>query len=274
MENEEFLMKRIRELAHLSAKREMVMFSDFLNLYEQNLVDERFLKQNSVCVSFSGGYPLSERRVAAFYPGKGMPVNSADTSWLTGSPDQNPKAETCFPFAEAYPIDCLLIEPKSGRFAQPLSHRDYLGAILHLGVNRNVTGDILISGQKAWLFCLSRMSAFIMENLTQVRHTSVRVSFTEPKELPSPSFETIRGTVASVRLDSLISLAFSESRTHMASMTDKGLVFVNGRLILSNAFEPHEGDIISVRHKGRMIYDGQTGKTKKGRISVTVRRYV
>lgn len=79
---------------------------------------------------------------------------------------------------------------------------------------------------------------------------------------------------ASVRLDSLIGLAFQTSRSSMVSSIEGGLVFVNGKLVTSNGYEPKEGDIISVRHKGRFIFDGITRQTKKGRLGVRIRKYI
>ena len=70
--------------------------------------------------------------------------------------------------------------------------------------------------------------------------------------------------VSSVRLDALIALAFKASRSSMVSFIEGGHVFVNGKLITSNGYEPKEGDIISVRGKGRFIFDGVSHQTKKG----------
>lgn len=85
----------------------------------------------------------------------------------------------------------------------------------------------------------------------------------DPDELPRPKLEAINGTCASVRLDSLISLAFKASRSSMVSYIEGGQVFVNGKLITSNGYEPKEGDIISVRGKGRFIFDGMSHQTKR-----------
>ena len=136
-------------------------------------------------------------------------------------------------------------------------------------------GDILIKDKEAWFFCLHKMSDFFIENLIRVKHTTVLVSRVEQaEEIPEPEFEMINGTCASVRLDALIGLAFQTSRSSMVSFIESGLVFVNGKLITSNGYEPKEGDIISVRGKGRFIYDGVSRQTKKGRLGVRIRKYV
>ena len=94
-----------------------------------------------------------------------------------------------------------------------------------------------------------------------------------PGDLPSPELKPVSGTCASVRLDSLIALAFGTSRSSIVHCIEEGLVFVNGKLITSNGYE-QEGDIISVRKKGRFIYDGVSRQTKKGRLGVRILLYI
>ena len=178
-------------------------------------------------------------------------------------------------FTWEYPIDCLKIEPKSLKFSEELTHRDYLGALLNLGVDRAMIGDILVQEKAAWFFCNKKMTDFFIKNLCRVRHTNILITIVDKQaELPSPKMETIHGTCASVRLDSLIALAFKASRSSMVSYIEGGQVFVNGKLITSNGYEPREGDIISVRGKGRFIYDGTSHQTRKGRSSIQLSLYI
>ena len=94
-----------------------------------------------------------------------------------------------------------------------------------------------------------------------------------PDHIPEPEFQEINGTCASVRLDALIGLAFQTSRSSMVQFIEGGQVFVNGRLITSNGYEPKDGDIISVRGKGRFRFEGVSRQTKKGRNSMKLLRY-
>ena len=172
-------------------------------------------------------------------------------------------------FTWDYPIDCIRLEPKAVKFSEDLTHRDYLGAILNLGVDRSVVGDILIEDHTASFFCLRQMTDFFLENLCRVRHTTVVASKIEdPGDLPRPELKPVSGTCASVRLD------FGTSRSSIVHCIEEGLVFVNGKLITSNGYEPKEGDIISVRKKGRFIYDGVSRQTKKGRLGVRILLYI
>ena len=250
MEKNEFFLKRIRELANLSYQRDIVTFSDFLNLNEQNMVSSLKQQFPQVVMETFGGYDNAERQMVAFHP-------------------------DALAFTWEYPIDCLKIEPKSLKFSEELTHRDYLGALLNLGVDRTMIGDILVQEKAAWFFCQSKMTEFFLENLCRVRHTNILITVVDKQEeLPAPKMETIHGTCASVRLDSLIALAFKASRSSMVSYIEGGQVFVNGKLITSNGYEPREGDIISVRGKGRFIYDGTSHQTRKGRSSIQLSLYI
>ncbi len=250
MEKNEFFLKRIRELANLSYQRDIVTFSDFLNLNEQNMVSSLKQQFPQVVMETFGGYDNAERQMVAFHP-------------------------DALAFTWEYPIDCLKIEPKAIKFSENLSHRDYMGALLNLGVDRSVIGDIIVQEKAAWFFCQSKMTEFFLENLCRVRHTNILITkVNDPEEFPHPNLESINGTCASVRLDSLIALAFKASRSSMVSYIESGQVFVNGKLITSNGYEPKEGDIVSVRGKGRFIFDGVSHQTKKGRCGVRILLYV
>ena len=250
MEKDEFFLKRIRELANLSYQRDIVTFSDFLNLNEQNMVSSLKRQFPQIVMETFGGYENAERQMVAFHP-------------------------DALAFTWEYPIDCLKIEPKAIKFSESLTHRDYLGALLNLGIERSVIGDIVVQEKAAWFFCQNKMTDFFLDNLCRVRHTNILITkVDDPDELPRPKLEAINGTCASVRLDSLISLAFKASRSSMVSYIEGGQVFVNGKLITSNGYEPKEGDIISVRGKGRCIFDGMSHQTKKGRCGVRILRYI
>ena len=144
-----------------------------------------------------------------------------------------------------------------------------------MGLERSMLGDLLIDETGAYCFCKETMAGFIQDNLTRVRHTAVlTVQVMEMEELPQPKFREIQGTVPSIRLDVLIALAFGESRSRITPFIEGGKVFVNGRQITSNGYTPREKDLISVRQKGRFIYEQILTQTKKGRYRVSVKRYL
>ena len=254
------LEKRLVELSRTAYQRDIITYSDFLNLNEQNILhtlpkDRLFTK----VVSF-GGYEMAERQMAAFIP---------EALYLRYGKKELAIDEICFPFC------ALKIAPVNFRFAEELTHRDYLGAVLNLGIERSRTGDIIPEEKGALLFVHGDIADFVCSSLTRVRHTSVSavpISLTDVEY--TPRFEEVRGTVASVRLDSLLSLAFSQSRSRLTGLIEGAKVYVNGRLITSNGYQPEEGDIISVRGMGKFRYEYAGGRTRKNRLSVVISRYI
>ena len=254
MEKEVLFEKRMKELSKNAYYRGVLTFSDFLDLNELHMLHSLPKNESGVKVETFGGYALAERQMAAFLPDA--------LSYLMEE-------------ILSYPIVCLKMQPLSLKFSEKLSHRDYLGALLNLGLERSMLGDLLIDETGAYCFCKETMAGFIQDNLTRVRHTAVlTVQVMEMEELPQPKFREIQGTVPSIRLDVLIALAFGESRSRITPFIEGGKVFVNGRQITSNGYTPREKDLISVRQKGRFIYEQILTQTKKGRYRVSVKRYL
>lgn len=250
MNEQELFERRITELADQSYARGIVMFSDFLDLYEQHILHSLNLQARGVALETSGGYDAAERQMAALIP------DDAARSWR-------------FPFV------CLQIEPLSLKFAEEMTHRDFLGSILSLGIERNVMGDLIVRGKTAQVFIEERMADFLVEELTRVRRTPVRV-FPVGSEADTfrPEEEQKTGSVASVRLDSVTALALGLPRSQMNTLIREGRVYVNAKRVTSNGYNLREGDLISVRGHGKCRYDGGVHTTKKGRQMIRVSRFV
>lgn len=247
---EQLLVKRLCELSKTAYHRNIVTYSDFLNLNEQNILHSLPKDQLHTRYETFGGYELSERQMVAFIP----------------------DALYC---EIKYPMSILRIAPLQSKFGEELTHRDYLGAILNLGIDRSRVGDILVEGKEATLFLSAALSEFLREELTRVRHTSVMVTETSLEDYAyTPCYEEVTGTVASVRLDSLLSLAFNSSRSKLTGLIEGGKVFVNGKLTISNSYQPKEEDVISVRGMGKFRYIGIQSQTKKNRFYVLIYKYI
>ncbi len=253
------LQKRLIELSRTAYIRGIVTFSDFLNLNELNILHTTPKHQFQSPYVTYGGYGLSERQMVAFLP-DALYAFSGDAF----------DAEVL-----QFPMVNLTVEPLNERFCEELTHRDYLGALMNLGIERCKLGDIMVEGSKAFLFVRDEMVGYICENLTRIRHTSVKVNVSQdfPKDY-EPAYEVMKGTVASIRLDTVLSLAFPASRSKLTAYIEGAKVFVNGKLITSNGYRLKEGDIISVRKLGRIVYDGVVSETKKGRYLAVVRKYI
>lgn len=257
--DESLLTKRIQDLADKAQKRDIVTFTDFLNLNEQNILYQTMQKFSWIKGETFGGYEGAERQIAAFIP---------DALFSDAS-------EGYSDIPVEYPISCIRIVPRSRKFAEQLSHRDILGALMNLGIERSKTGDIAVCGGESFLFCTKTLTELICRELTRIRHTAVDCSLCSPEDFSyQPETKTIRGSVASVRLDAVMALAFQSSRSSLLSKIEAGHVFVNGKLVTSNAYSLKNQDIVSVRKMGRFRFGDVVGETKKGRCMVQLEKYI
>lgn len=251
--------KRILESAQLAYEKEIIVYTDFLGLAEQNLFYSLRKEFPAVTYSCYGGIAETERFCIAF-DGRERIAHFQQKEWEE-------------PYL--FPIVCICISPSNIKYSELLTHRDYLGALLHLGITRSKIGDIYIKDKKAYVFCMETIADFICRELCTVKHTFVHCEIILPEEeLLKPVLQEITNTVASLRLDALISLAFQMSRASSISYIEAEKIYVNGRLILKAGTTLEEGDIVSVRGKGRFIVKEIKNMTRKGRIVVTINKYV
>ena len=242
MEERDILISRLKDLAGRRDSGNYCTFSPFLS--PDILAEARRIK-NTV---FWGGYEGAERVVAAFLPDY---MSEQDVDW---------------------PISLLIITPSDGK---TYNHRDYLGSLMSLGIKRQVMGDIIIDGEKAYLFCQEGIEEFIINNLTHVAGTSANVRKAGGDEpLPERRYEKITGTVASERLDTVVALAANTSRSRAAEFISGGYVTVNGREMIKTTFVLKKGDIFSVRGKGKFVYVGALGVSRKGRTVIGIKKYI
>ena len=187
MDEERALKNSFSELAARAYDGSYYTYSRFLTLVEQNtLLGMTF----PIAVSLDGGYDGAERRIAVF-----------------GSEDD-------LGYAAEPPLAFIEIAPVSEKFAEPLTHRDHLGSVLGLGLDRSVTGDIQVCGSTAYAVCLDEIADFIIENLKKVRHTDVkcrRLDALPPITVKLPDESTV--IAASERADAIVAAVFGLSRS-------------------------------------------------------------
>ncbi len=271
MNKEELMLrKHLVDLSNKAYQREIVTFSDFLNLNELHILHTTPKGLFPSRYKAFGGYDLSERQMIAFLP---------DALYYTLSENTDRGSLTdkgaSMPSGWNYPIQAVVIRPLNLRFAEELSHRDYLGSVMNLGVERSKFGDILVKDTEAVIFLCEEIADYIIRNLTRIRHTAVQCERIENRDISyTPSFTQVKGTVPSVRLDTVMSVAFPMSRSRLTAYITAGKVFVNGKLITSNGYRLEEGNLISVRGLGRISFDGILSETKKGRYYISVRKFI
>lgn len=240
---------RFLELAKKSEKASVFTYTDFLGLLEQNLFLTMEKELFSYTITKFGGIEDAERIIVRF-----------------GS-------ENDVGYDEPFPISALSVTPVSRRFAEELTHRDVLGALMNLGIERSLIGDIYIKENNILIFCLTKIKDFLMESLTKIRHTEVSASeyigdFSEF----TANYEEMDIQISSERLDAVISRVLHLSREKGQALIKQGKVFVNGKNVFSYSLSPRENDKITVRGFGRFKYIGPVKTTKKGNLLVRILR--
>lgn len=246
-------MARLLDKAEFTAKAHRLAHSDFLDPHQVQLA-EKLLSSVSTCeYSFFGGFAMAERAVVLFWP-----------EFIEDSELLRFKNEI---------LKSIEIKPLC---RNTLSHRDYLGALMSLGIRREVTGDILVREESCSIIVLSEISQYITENLLKVGNIGVDVTISDIMELstPEPRISEIKTTVAALRLDSLCAHSFGLSRGKAAEFIKAGKVQLNWEATLSVDKQVCEGDTISLRGKGKAVLDKVGGRTKKDRIAILIKKFV
>ncbi len=217
--------------------------SDFLSMDELSRLEQRKNLLPDAELSLFGGYADAERKMAGF--------NAEETD---------------------FPITAVVAE---GRGLSALTHRDWLGSLMGLGIERSKIGDIIVSENGAVIMAHSDIAPYISQTLTSVGKCNVSAHEASLAEVNfgERSFCEKSGTVASLRLDSITALFAGKGRSGAAELIKAGRVYVNGISALKADVKINGGDVITVRGFGKAIVE-VGGKSKKDRIFVTLKKYV
>lgn len=251
MEEERLTAARLSELAETCYARGIYTESEFLGLGEQDVLHRMARELSYVPYTLFGGTEGCERVLVRF-----------GNEEMLGYPPP------------PYPIATLAVTPRAPKFAEPLTHRDLLGALMSLGIRRECLGDILIEDGRATIFVLEKLSAFVCEGLSRVRHTEVQVHPAEPPPLACVRTEEISVQVASLRLDAILAAVHRLSRADSSALFAERRVFVDGRLIIDGSTVAPLGSMLTVRGLGRVRLFAVTGSSRKGRTHLTVQRFL
>lgn len=240
--DEKSLLKRFDELYLRSQVSNVVTYTEFLTPTEQELLLRQSAYQRSACIYLSGGSSVNERKVAFF-----LPAYLDSENFL---PDEYIRAI------------CV-----TSKFSE-LTHRDYLGSILGLGIKRGCIGDINVQEERAFFFCLSTVSEHILLNLDKVGRFGARCERVDLHQVPNlqKNVEENTFTVKTARLDAVAAGMFHLSRTAAGDAIRMGLVYLNYIICIKPDATINEGDIISVKGCGKGKIIGCCGVSRKGRL--------
>ncbi|MBO4457936.1 MAG: RNA-binding protein [Butyrivibrio sp.] len=263
----DFLAGRVKDLATRAYMNNFITHTDFLSVSELALF-YRILAEEKVPANVReycgaryviyGGSKDAERAMVCF-----LPEYMDEESFLLSEKE------------EPTVLSCVRIKPVNAKFADDLNHRDYLGSVMNLGIERDQIGDIFVGDNEAYLYATCDIAEMICKELIRIRHTSVKCEEVKPSECSiEPKFEEIGGTVASERIDAILSFVYHLSRSEAQRLIEAESVFIDGRTAYSGGYDLKEGARVSVRGHGKFIYLGTENTTRKGRLFIKVKMFV
>ena len=245
---DEYLRSNIQNMAYSAQNQYYARFTSFLDERQQALVESVLKKLHHSCYVLYGGAEDCERLMLGVYP-----------------PEEEPDLSL-------FPIKPLALRASA---KESFTHRDCLGSLMGLGLKREAVGDIWINGSTAVVFLTEEVSEFVRSQLFRVGRVPVSVDEPRPEELQRTiRFEEKSGTVASLRLDCIVAFAVGKSRTQASALIEGGLVSVNRVPGISASKQLSPGDQIVVRGFGKCYLGEETRSTKKGRLSITIKKLV
>lgn len=256
--DEKILLAAVEDKARQCSENSMITNTAFLDMHERSVVTGMKNPYSDTRMFFYGGFNDAERNTVLFLPEY---ITDDPVDYFDSYPDDNPIA---------------VIEIEKDKFSPALGHRDYLGALMGLGIKREMAGDIIVSENGCRMAVLAKIAPFVAENLSKAGRGTLKAKIIPPSEeregtkavgIPD-SF-----TVSSMRLDSVVKNAFRLSRGDAADAIESGVVYVNDVECTKPDKKIAEGDKIVFRRKGRIIVDDCSSVSKKGRVIVEITKF-
>jgi RNA-binding protein YlmH len=247
-EEEKVLLVKILDYVEQVQKYSEPRFTQFLDPSQVAKAESVLKRFSDVRYVVDGGVKNCERKIVAIFP-VDMEDNMTD-------------------------IPVVPIGIKGNFRFESISHRDVLGALMSLGIKRDKVGDIILDDSSCFIIASSDISNYICLNLTKIKHTSVTAGCLDFASVPDKTekYKEIISNVASLRLDSILSAGFGESRNSISKEISRNNVRVNWEEVIDTSHTVAQGDVISLKGRGRIVLEEVGSMTKKGRIKVIIKK--
>lgn len=248
---EKALLRRVIDLSYRAQKTYSVAYTDFVDPFLLGKIKKYKLELLGLNINTYGGLKESERQIIA-----------------TAHPDLEIQPNE-------FPVAQIHIHVQTG-IGSPVSHRDYLGAIMGLGIEREKIGDLLVDNNHAFIAVHKEISEYILYSLQSVsRYGKVTCKFVKSEDIPdfSQNYTTLNCTIASLRADAIIAAGFQISRTTASKLIAAERALCNG-VIITQSSPIKENDICTLRGYGRIKVREIGTTTKKGRLKVKIDRFI
>ena len=244
---DKLLAGRITDSIRMCGEKYVTKFTFFLDEHQQMLCRKLLASECFENYLFFGGYEGAQRCILGLFP----PYCEADPS--------------------AFPMKAVSFKYRK---TDVLTHRDFLGCLMSLGIERNTVGDIIVSEGQAAAFIYDTVVPSVLL-IKKIGRVGVEASEgMNGITVPEQKYTSVTGTVASLRLDSVLSVALRLSREKTAALIRSGNVQVNYVVSLLTDTKTAQGDVFSVKGYGKFVLSEVGSVTKKDRIHITVNKYI
>ncbi len=255
-EKDRLLISKLIDKIRFCETKNKIQTTDFLDEMEQKLL-ESFLKSQKISNYFyTGGFEEAERKILIIYPKK-----MEDIVYNINLNEY---------------INSIRIELPNELHGEYV-HKNYLGGLMKLGISREKIGDILVGENGADILVMPEMLKFLITNISSLtRFGKSKVEQVELQDLREIEIkiQNIKITVASMRLDNIVSELAKCSRGKANELLTQERVLVNHEIVEKSSKEVKENDTITIRGKGRFTIKKELGSSKKGRIFIEVEKFV
>lgn len=238
---DKLVVSKAYDTIYLCEKRHCATFYGFLNEHEVQVIkDNVYLTEECL---FWGGYSDARRVV----------FGCGENDFLSF-----PISSLCFTYKDEY----------------KLSHRDFLGSLMALGIERSTIGDILVFDGQAIVFVKTEIAPYIKQEIRKIGRVGVKISDYDSSDFSySQKYDELSFTVSSLRLDVFVSALCNLSREKASKLITTENVTVNYILQTSNSKTLNVGDVVTIKKYGKFVFTNNNGFSKKGRIRVLVKHF-
>jgi len=252
--SDQLFLNRLEDLSRKAMAMHWMTHTDFLDLHQFSLA-KSYLSKSGMYHQTYGGYDLAERVLFFLYPTDDFNNHNYDYN------------------QHVVYIRIQLPAIVNGKVP---NHRDYLGALMSLGIERKLIGDLLVDEQGMSLICMATIGDFIMDQIVSIGRNKVHLKKITKADFElsnKQSYNHIKGTVASLRLDNILKLGTGLSRLNSVDYIQSGRVFINGKEVTQISMIVKVKDMISIRGIGKIRLESIGKTTKKNRIAVQIDQY-
>ena len=259
MNDNDILKGRLKDLANAAYRQNRYAFTNFMSAADMEVFYSNIDSLSFAGYKIFGGREACERVMIAFG-----------------------REDDCG-YEPVFPIATIRVSAVLDKFSDDLNHRDFLGALMNLGLEREMIGDILImesvsTGRHscAYVFCVDTIADYITDNLIRIRHTNVKATICSPDEASQLSIhkEPIHIIAASARIDAVAASITGLSRSSTSLLFREKKVTLGGRLYENSSYQHKPGDIFSIRGYGKYEFVESGATTRKGRLNIDLLKYV